>query len=72
MPDTRFFGDLGLSAFLQSKNKAARAAGASLPAPEFPTIESLEGFDWKTTEPIKIRPFKPKYHLTMGMLALHA
>jgi hypothetical protein len=31
------------------------------------TIEALQNFDWKTTEPIKIRPFKPKYHLTMGM-----
>jgi hypothetical protein len=29
-------------------------------------LEPLENFDWSTTEPIKIRPFKPKYHLTMG------
>jgi hypothetical protein len=31
-------------------------------------IESLPDFDLEKTEPIKIRPFKPKYHLTMGML----
>ncbi|EMC93086.1 hypothetical protein BAUCODRAFT_76636 [Baudoinia panamericana UAMH 10762] len=24
-------------------------------------------FEWLTTAPIKIRPFKPKYHLTMGL-----
>lgn len=29
-------------------------------------IEPLHDFDWKSTEPLKIRPFKPKYHLTMG------
>lgn len=35
--------------------------------PGFPPVETLENFDWKTTEPIKLRPFKPIYHLTMGM-----
>lgn len=34
----------------------------------YPPIEPLPDFDWKTKEPIKIRPFKPKYHLTMSML----
>jgi hypothetical protein len=29
-------------------------------------VEQLDGFDWKTMEPLKHRPFKPKYHLTMG------
>ncbi|KFY94168.1 hypothetical protein V498_04012 [Pseudogymnoascus sp. VKM F-4517 (FW-2822)] len=29
-------------------------------------VETLISFDWKTTEPLKHRPFKPKYHLTMG------
>lgn len=29
-------------------------------------IVHLSGFDWKTTEPLKLRPFKPKYHITMG------
>lgn len=29
-------------------------------------VDPLVGFDWKTTEPLKHRPFKPKYHLTMG------
>jgi len=31
-----------------------------------PLIEPLPDFDWKTTEPIKFRPFKPTYHITMG------
>ena len=29
-------------------------------------LEPLPNFDWSTTEPIRIRPFKPKYYLTMG------
>jgi hypothetical protein len=29
-------------------------------------INPLSDFDWKSTPPIKIRPFKPRYHLTMG------
>ncbi len=30
-------------------------------------IEPLLEFDWSTTTPIKIRPFKPRYHLTMAL-----
>lgn len=33
-------------------------------------IVPLTDFDWKTTEPLKIRSFKPVYHLTMGMSSL--
>ncbi|KAJ1715884.1 hypothetical protein COH20_000162 [Aspergillus flavus] len=33
----------------------------------YPPVEPLPDFDWKTKEPIKIRPFKPKYHLTMSI-----
>lgn len=29
-------------------------------------IEPLHDFDWEATPPMKLRPFKPKYHLTMG------
>lgn len=29
-------------------------------------IEPLTEFDWQSTPPMKLRPFKPKYHLTMG------
>ncbi|RMZ90954.1 hypothetical protein DV736_g1805, partial [Chaetothyriales sp. CBS 134916] len=38
-----------------------------LAAPDFPPVEELADFDYKTTEPIKLRPFKPKYHLTMAL-----
>ncbi|CAD6441585.1 205a80d9-7c57-4702-bc4f-138470d155a5 [Sclerotinia trifoliorum] len=31
------------------------------------TIVPLTDFDWRTTEPLKIRPFKPIYHMTMGL-----
>jgi hypothetical protein len=33
-------------------------------------INPLLNFAWQTTEPLKLRPFKPKYHLTMGMQPL--
>jgi len=38
---------------------------AETPSP-LGTVVPLKDFDWKTTEPLKLRPFKPKYHLTMG------
>lgn len=34
----------------------------------YPPVEPLPDFDWKTTQPVKIRPFKPKYNLTMSTL----
>jgi hypothetical protein len=34
----------------------------------YPPITALPNFNWETTEPLVFRPFKPKYHLTMGML----
>ena len=30
-------------------------------------IESQPHLDLQTTEQLRLRPFKPKYHLTMGM-----
>lgn len=33
-------------------------------------IIPLPDFDWKSTEPLKFRPFKPIYHLTMGLTRL--
>lgn len=30
-------------------------------------VEALEGFDWQKTEPQKLRPYKPKYNITMGL-----
>jgi hypothetical protein len=34
-----------------------------------PTIEPLPDFDWIATPPTKLRPFKPQYHITMGVSA---
>ncbi|CCD54821.1 hypothetical protein BofuT4_P161100.1 [Botrytis cinerea T4] len=31
-----------------------------------PSITPLSDFDWRTTEPLRLRPFKPVYHMTMG------
>ncbi|KAF6844615.1 hypothetical protein CMUS01_00905 [Colletotrichum musicola] len=33
-------------------------------------IEPLSDFDWQQSPPAKHRPFKPVYHITMGMLSL--
>ncbi|EHY53638.1 hypothetical protein HRR83_003853 [Exophiala dermatitidis] len=58
-------------AIRQAKVKQQEAAKAGhdnryLKAPEFPPVEEQADFDWKTTEPLQLRPFKPKYHLTMA------
>lgn len=53
----------------RAKQVAAKKAGADrqwCDAPAFPEIERLEGFKWQDTAPVKLRAFKPKYHLTMG------
>jgi len=31
-----------------------------------PPVEPLNDFNWQDVEPERIRPFKPKYHITMG------
>ncbi|RMD41533.1 hypothetical protein DV735_g3621, partial [Chaetothyriales sp. CBS 134920] len=53
-----------------SKNaeaEKARRKSRFLPAPDFPPVEELADFDYKTTEPLKLRPFKSKYNLTMSI-----
>ncbi|KAF2473473.1 uncharacterized protein BDR25DRAFT_283035 [Lindgomyces ingoldianus] len=40
---------------------------ATLSEDVYTQIEPLPNFNPETTEPIKIRPFKPKYHLTMAL-----
>jgi len=43
------------------RNKAQGAAA------EGPKIEPMaEDFDWQDTAPLKLRPFKPTYFITMG------
>ncbi|KAJ0426059.1 hypothetical protein BJY00DRAFT_123923 [Aspergillus carlsbadensis] len=36
----------------------------------YPPITPLLGFNWEATPPLVIRPFKPKYHLTMAISTL--
>ncbi|KAF3392508.1 hypothetical protein F1880_008692, partial [Penicillium rolfsii] len=33
----------------------------------YPPIAALPDFSWQSTEPMKLRPFKPKYNLTMSI-----
>lgn len=54
---------------VRSKQDAAKQAGYEkryIKAPEFPDVEEQPDFDLDKTEPLKLRPFKPKFHLTMG------
>jgi hypothetical protein len=58
---------------VRSKQQTAAKAGYEkryIKAPEFPEVKELPEFDWQTTEPLKLRPFKPRYHLTMGKFVL--
>lgn len=41
--------------------------GKSLPEKGYPEIEPLSDFRWQNTPPLKLRPFQPKYNLTMGV-----
>jgi hypothetical protein len=50
----------------QEASKKAGFESRYLKAPNFPEPGELHGFDYSKTEPLKLRPFKPKYHLTMG------
>jgi hypothetical protein len=34
----------------------------------YPPVELLPDFEWQQKEPVKMRPFKPKYNLTMSTL----
>ncbi|OMP81850.1 hypothetical protein BK809_0006159 [Diplodia seriata] len=54
-----------------------RPTAAGLPNNDKPNVQAnkeayyaitpLRTFDWRETKPIKIRPFKPRYHLTMAL-----
>lgn len=43
--------------------KTSEKAAVEVP---YHAIEPLRSFDWKATEPIQVRVFKPKFYLTMG------
>lgn len=65
---------LGVFVIWQSRRKSdqmfendAFSQKKTVASDPYEDIEPLQKFDWSTTEPIQIRPFKPKYHLTMGM-----
>lgn len=67
-----FVSSLLLFFTILRKNKCSAAAASNNTDDDdeqasYPPVEPLSDFDWKTKEPVKIRPFKPKYHLTMSM-----
>jgi hypothetical protein len=62
------FSTLGRTLLTRYQRTISQHAQPSDEKTKDPTTEiiPLPDFDWRTTEPLKIRPFKPKYHLTMG------
>lgn len=51
---------------LVKTQRSRRRPDAARNGPQPLTIEALRDFDWRATEPRKIRPIKPVYHITMG------
>jgi hypothetical protein len=56
----------GANTAIPQQNEEKKAAEREGPLKAYQDIEPLENFDWESTPPMKLRPFKPKYHLTMG------
>ncbi|CAG8014546.1 unnamed protein product [Penicillium salamii] len=50
-----------------TSNPPPHHASSEIQPTSYPSVNPLSNFDWKTKEPLKIRPFKPKYNLTMSM-----
>ncbi|GAM39461.1 hypothetical protein TCE0_034f11029 [Talaromyces pinophilus] len=53
--------------FLKFRQVKTHKKSRFLESPGFPLPETLHEFDWATKEPLQLRPFKPKYHLTMAL-----
>ena len=51
---------------IPQSNEKKNAPEQEDPLRTYQDIEPLHDFDWESTPPMKLRPFKPKYHLTMG------
>jgi len=56
----------GTNAAIPQSDGKKEAPEQQDPLRAYQDIEPLHDFDWESTPPMKVRPFKPKYHLTMG------
>jgi hypothetical protein len=56
----------GIDTSIPPSNEKKNASEQDDPLRAYRDIEPLHDFDWESTPPMKLRPFKPKYHLTMG------
>lgn len=61
----------GLVLFRAKKQKILKSPVSHSPKDDveptsYPPVEPLPDFEWQKKEPLKLRPFKPKYHLTMS------
>lgn len=63
-----------ISKYIKPKPKASHIADvprekrAVDPSRCYTNITPLSDLDWEHEAPLSLRPFKPTYHLTMGML----
>lgn len=62
----------GIDTSIPPSNEKKNASEQDDPLRAYRDIEPLHDFDWESTPPVKLRPFKPKYHLTMGKGAFDA
>ena len=56
------YGESMVAYFMRTTPVSAETLGKD----PYSDIQPLVDFDWAATEPLQIRPFKPKYHMTMG------
>lgn len=56
----------GTNTAIPQSDEKKKALEQQDPLRAYQDIEPLNDFDWESTPPMKLRPFKPKYHLTMG------
>lgn len=58
---------LGLRLYQAYRHSTKPPVSSQAIAPTFAKIEPIKDFNLNSTKPPVFRPFKPKYHLTMGM-----
>jgi hypothetical protein len=58
-----------LSRWRRDQKLAEKKSGPPSPNNPF-KAEAITDFDWQKREPLKLRPFKPVYHITMGLSAV--
>lgn len=72
LPEHAYFADsvvvkaLAVRKWQETKTDTARVSMKDKKKELEQIVEALEGFDWQHTEPQRLKPYKPKYNITMG------